>query len=52
MSVIDHIQGKFGRELAAVGHASVKQRQVWAMRRSRLSPSYTTSWKQLLEVEA
>ena len=52
MSVIDHIQGKFGRELAAVGHARVKQRQVWAMRRSRLSPSYTTSWKQLLEVEA
>jgi DNA polymerase V len=52
MSVLDHIQGKFGREQVGVGHAGVKERQVWTMRQSRLSPSYTTSWKQLLSVNA
>ncbi len=50
MKAIDGINTKSGKELVVVG-SRVKNR-IWKTRNSALSPSYTTKWKDIVEVKA
>ena len=48
-SVVDQINAKYGRgTLFTLGEGTTKS---WQMKRSLLSPDYTTSWDQLLKVK-
>ena len=48
MGVLDALNTKFGR--GTINIAAVGVNQDWQMRQDRRSPSYTTSWKDLLRV--
>lgn len=48
MKTIDLINKKWGRD--SVKLAAQGMKQVWKMKRSRLSPRYTTNWNELLEI--
>lgn len=50
MEVLDHINRTMGRGTIQIGTAGLRQN--WAMRRSKLSPRYTTRWNEILEVPA
>ncbi len=43
--IIDEINEKFGRDTLFYASAGIKKR--WSMRREKMSPKYTTSWKEL-----
>jgi DNA polymerase V len=48
-SVVDRINAKYGRgTLFTLGEGTQK---TWQMKRTLLSPDYTTSWDQLLKVK-
>ncbi len=47
MELIDHINGKFGRQTMRIASESKKR---WYMNQNYLSPRYTTCWDELLEV--
>ena len=47
MQLIDHINGKFGKQTLRVASESKKR---WYMNQNYLSPRYTTCWEELLEV--
>lgn len=48
MKLLDHINGKYGTQTLRLGSESKKR---WYMHQRHLSPSYTTSWEQLLIVK-
>lgn len=48
MEAVDEINRKMGRNTVRLGAAGLKE--AWGMRRSKLSPCYTTRWEDLLEV--
>lgn len=52
LGVLDKIHERFGRAEVGVGHAGVKTARQWDMRRSNLSPEYTTNIHELFEVQA
>lgn len=47
MELIDHINGKFGKQTLRIASESNKR---WYMNQNYLSPRYTTCWDELLEV--
>ena len=47
MQLIDHINGKFGKQTLRVASESKKR---WYMNQNYLSPRYTTCWDELLDV--
>lgn len=49
MRAVDKLNRSFGRD--TVSYASNGVRQDWQMKRARLSPKYTTSWKDLPKVK-
>jgi len=50
MTMMDAINRKMGK--GAIGIAASGTNQRWAMRRERKSPSYTTDWNELMQVDA
>lgn len=48
MTALDSINGRFGRETAKL--ATMATKREWSMRRSNLSPSYTTNIDDILRV--
>lgn len=52
LSTLDKIHSKYGKDGVGVGHAGVKQARRWDMKRSHLSPEYTTNIHELFEVHA
>jgi DNA polymerase V len=49
MRAVDKLNRDFGRD--TVSYASNGVKQEWQMKRARLSPRYTTSWKDLPRVK-
>lgn len=50
MQTLDQINQRFGKNTLRLG--IIGNNQAWRSRQGRLSPSYTTDWKQLLNVKA
>lgn len=50
MSVMDQANKRFGRGTVGLAATGFKQKPVWAMNQKARSPSYTSSWSELLRV--
>jgi DNA polymerase V len=49
-AAVDAITRRFGRGAIGVGRAGLRNTPPWAMRQQRLTPAWTTDWKQLAHV--
>ena len=49
MQIIDHVNKRSGRDTLYYASSGIKKD--WEMRRAKLSPSYTTSWKDIPKVK-
>lgn len=47
---LDEINKKFGKDAIAIGSCTFKNRN-WTMTQANKSPSYLTSWKDLLRID-
>ena len=50
MQALDHINARYGRD--TLQYASAGLRKGWEMRRDRMSPEFTTRWKDIPRVKA
>ncbi len=50
MNAMDSINAKWGRGTVRISAEGLNK--AWQMRRGRLSPAYTTSWRELTAVKA
>ena len=51
MQTMDHINRKMGRATIKLASEGLQKKQPWRMKQDMKSPSYTTRWDELLEVD-
>lgn len=50
MSVMDRLNGRFGRSTVLTAQALAQDDAPWRMKQERMTPAYTTDWNQVVEI--